>query len=103
MTVPSAEEVLRRLDMALAEAGYPSVVLTWWDTREDGWPQISSSIFATPDAIWWQACDIAYEGRIPCWSCYNTPTYKECRSGNCAHPEGPSRPPKELLSRDPSH
>ena len=100
--IPSAEVVMERLRMALAEAGYPDAVLmhshddpliiTWLNNR-------------TPAelAAHWQA-SLLVSGPRSCWSCWlasgawETRTVAaRCINGDCQSPEGPARPPRELL------
>jgi hypothetical protein len=87
--------------MAMSEAGYPDVELFQSGTASNGWPNIGNRR-QIPGAVWWAACDIAYEGTGACWTCWSTmepDIHSACMAGNCANPEGPARPPKELLRR----
>lgn len=102
--IPSAEVVVERMKMALSEAGYPDAVVAHTGaSRRTGYP-----VFHVPNvslAVRWLAADIAAQslgypcGRPACWSCYvgSRQDQRSCLTGNCAHPEGPARPPRELL------
>ncbi len=99
-TIPTPEEMVRRVKAALAEARYPDA-----DVREctpllsGGWPNVMMILCEVPEAAWWQACWVAYEGRVACWACWpDNDANDDCLAGNCHHPEGPARPPRELLN-----
>lgn len=109
--IPSPEEMIRRFDAACTEAGWPNVRFTVAGTMHSGWPKVVVGRNHTgdvPAAVYWMACDIAYmdDGDpYACWPCWQASTDAEydddsawrCAEGDCAHPEGPSRPPRELL------
>jgi hypothetical protein len=96
------EAMRRRLDMALCEAGWPNVPLTY-DPQYDGdpGPCFRVTFVHVPIAVWWAACRLAY-GPLSCWSCFNNQTTAgaiECANGNCQDPDGPKFPPSGLLRR----
>lgn len=91
-----AEMVMERLRMALAELGYKDAPLYSRGIFRDGWPAIALPPSAVPDAVWWTASSLVYDV-IACWACWNARTGTACINGNCAHPDGPARPPRELL------
>lgn len=95
--VPSAEEMIKRIRTVFAELGWKDVELISADYPSyDGWPVIGVP-YSVPLAITWMAGDILYP-QISCWSCWLDPLEgPECLEGRCAHPEGPARPPRELL------
>lgn len=103
--IPSAEVVMERLRMALAEAGYPDVPLNHDGCHDvDGWPRVTSPTSAVRNpAVWWAANELVYPRR-PCWACWiaaskwrRSEPAASCELGNCTHPNGPARPPRELL------
>ena len=64
--IPTPGEMVRRFDAALSEYGI---------------------VGAAPDAaaVWWQACWLACDGRVACWSCWNDPSptvRDDCLAGN---------------------
>lgn len=82
-TVPSAEVVMERLKMALAEAGYPNEDM-WYEgeSRPDGWPLIWFMNEA-PLRVWHRAAMLVYEGRVSCVDCWQTEHCYECQAGRC--------------------
>lgn len=101
------EEQVRRIRACLAEAGYPDADVHW---ASDGVSVGLSGSHGVPDAVCWMAFQTAFHGRcpcplptctgrLPCWACWEASVGEECADGNCHHPEGPSRPPVELLRR----
>ena len=103
--IPTPEEMVRRAKAAYAEAGWPDVQVRAAGRHPDGWPLIRAYGLGSqaPLAVTWQAAWTAYEGRIAFWSCWNDPSLTvrdDCLAGRCHHPEGPARPPRELLNGD---
>ena len=103
MTVPTEEEIVERLTMALAELGWGGFPIRIVGTTLEGWPEgaVNSSV---PEAVWWQAVDLVYPPG-PCWSCtaWNSGSVEmsiACSEGNCSHPDGPHKPPRELLVKN---
>lgn len=106
--IPTADELIDRMNMALTDTGYPKIK-EWRQSGETdfGWPVVviidsytDGHLMATPLAVWWHVGNIAYEGRVACWSCWHEEDKApDCASGRCGSPDGPARPPKELLSR----
>ena len=52
----------------------------------------------------WQAGSLVKPGGVPCWACWQkaelwsaSQVALDCVDGRCQSPEGPSRPPRELL------
>ena len=99
MITARGDAIIAKLRMALAEMGFGDVDLVEQGTRGNGLPNVVTPDWNIPAAVWWQACYLAYEGAMPCWACWDSGVGVECGKGNCAHPEGPSRPPRELLVR----
>lgn len=93
--IPSADEVIARLRVALAELGYGDAFLASEETW-GGWPDAVSDADEVPNHIWWTACSLVYPTQ-PCWACYLMHESDACIDGNCAHPDGPAKPPRELL------
>ena len=96
--IPSAEVVMERLRMALAEAGYPDAYLRHIGTDEWGWHDVSCYV-SVSDPHWWMACRIVYgPTRHAPWGCRIAEgrTSKDCVLGLCSH-LGPALPPRELL------
>lgn len=101
----SAEEQIRRTRICLAEIGLEKIDIRQIGTREDGIPIIATSD-PIPPAIGFQVAHLLCEREgLPCccWSCYldaqlgTVGAPGDCREGRCRHPEGPARPPRELL------
>lgn len=96
---PTIEERIHRLRTGLAEMGYPDVVLV----VEDGGsgPEVGIAAPFPPVAVCWMAWHVADREGCPCWACWRTQArdvmYECAVHGNCAHPEGPAKPPRELL------
>ena len=102
-------EFVRRFNMAMAEAGYPGEHL--WVEGGD----IYGVWHFAPAAVVWQAFDVARRpNKGPCWSCWKASNdadplglgfsvgrwASDCvtgKRGGCHFPNGPSRPPRELL------
>lgn len=100
-----------RFNVGITEAGYPMEGM-WMD--RDGHMHSPERRHAPPAAVW-QALFLAKKGdRHPCWSCWATanaadplgPDHvkgrwaSDCvtgRRGGCHFPDGPARPPRELL------
>lgn len=103
--IPTAEELVERVRMAFAESGFPDVEVGTEGTMPDGWPVLYWRASPGPSlAVAWQAAWVAYEGHVPCWSCWgpnsgSNEAWVDCYSGHCHHPEGPARPPREELVR----
>lgn len=97
----TGDEALRRMHAALAEMGYDHVDLRYEGLDQFGQPDLSSPAGAVPDAIRWTAAR-TIGLKMPCWSCYmNPPLTLDCGLGDCGSPEGPARPPRELLVAAP--
>jgi len=103
----SADEMVHRVKVGLAEMGYPDV-----GEIEDagGWtfPNLVCPEALLTDrgmAAWWTAYRLAAHGvhPVPCWSCWLAwmtafrPMAWACVAGDCPRPEGPATPPRELL------
>lgn len=97
LPIPSADEVIARLRVALAELGYEGMEIWHEGLREDGWPILTTEGGVIPPAIMWTAGELAFAGHIECWSCWSAHTGRACSLGDCSHPDGPAKPPRELL------
>lgn len=94
------DEQIQAVKAALTEAGYPHVNV-WWD---NGYGSLALSATEIPLAIQWMA--FAVVTKLACWSCFlessvldNFTIGRDCLAGNCHNPDGPHRPPRELLQR----
>lgn len=98
------DELVRRVSAALAEMGWGHVV----EVRPSPLGGVSwEPVRALPAAVAWQAGYVAAHGTgidMPCFACYEASRCVSsgrpaitCALGMCAHPEGPARPPRELL------
>lgn len=103
MTTLTPEEAVHRVKTALAEMGYPDFDV-YWDGRycEIGTPLVIGWWTNLPDVVVWMTAAVAFpEQPCPCWACFRThdPALAAAcwRDDDCAHPEGPARPPRELL------
>lgn len=71
-----------------------SVVVEWWNNGD----QLEQRL-----ALIWQAVHLAGRPPYPCYACQlNEATRSrkniiECNAGRCPNPDGPSRPPRDLL------
>lgn len=98
--VVSAMRRPQRVAMALAEGGYPDALL---ELVNGAFQWTNSPRTPHAFAAFWQATSLATTDPIPCWACWNasgrrvSAQAQDCAKGNCAHPEGPTRPPRELL------
>jgi len=96
--IPSVGEVIDRMRAALAEMGYgDSVLEPDGSDDKDGWPMVMGS-GSIPRAVWWTACFLVYPS-MGCWACDEDYRTQQCETGHCQHPEGPAKPPRELLVR----
>lgn len=101
-TRAEAEALVPKVRAALSEMGGGDWPIELKDRGEHGWRLVvchPRSLQAR--AITWTAFRLDGEKRS-CWSCcdVNSGSWEiahACRTGNCAHPEGPARPPRELL------
>jgi hypothetical protein len=109
-SVPSIEQQLKVFKAALCEAGYPHVPVYRSDKPKRR-PYASCDRTLIPPAVFWTAQNIALGplAQRACWSCWfyghETGDWTQrdhCRAGECAHPEGPARPPRELLAPPPT-
>lgn len=101
---------VERFNVAIAEAGYPECQMWTVDGR-----MYASRVMPAPPAVIWQASYLAKAGEPhPCWSCWDAsnradplgPDWErrrwasDCVTGRgCHFPDGPARPPRELLAR----
>lgn len=101
------EDPCQRLEAALTEAGFPGLRAQYEDHAIGA--VVSIRGFAPgykrpgPAVVWmaFHVCKI----ELPCWACFidsrTSPTHgvigRRCIDGECSHPEGPARPPRELL------
>lgn len=89
-------EVVRRLRVALVEMGWSESDVFVWEGRPAFMPSV-------PNAICWQAAFVARTGHpLACFACFDADPYRQsfaerCAYGDCSHPDGPARPPRELL------
>jgi len=98
----SPDETIEQLRMALAEAGYPDA-----NVQPDPWRWFTPEHTERTFAVWWMAIEVVVPDEHGCWACYSDPLNNvtrgwfliACRDGNCAHPDGPARPPRHLLDR----
>jgi hypothetical protein len=94
-----AEAAVPRVKALLAEMGWGDVQVeaSPRSNREDWQVGVTVDV---PNAVAWQAWRLA---GVPmaCWSCHwmngDYEANRACNDGNCAHPEGPATPPRELL------
>lgn len=105
--IPGAETLMERLRMAVAEAGHSDWRVEFHgEYAPDGWPHFHFFGLAKSGlherAVLWHATEAV---GIPtaCWSCTQT-SFRDffddedaCLAGNCPNPDGPARPPRELL------
>lgn len=99
------QTVVDRMRMALAEVGYLGARLSHLDPNDPNdiqWLDFPGGPRA--EAAFWQAAYVVKDHDVPCWSCWQASGcnpagahVSECLDGNCAHPEGPARPPRRLL------
>jgi hypothetical protein len=97
--------MVARVRVALAEMGYGHLTIMEVGPDPAGIPQIGwvGTRDELPPAIAWTAGWLARP--MPCWSCwlYCRGSWKSnaladaCQQGHCANPDGPARPPRELL------
>jgi hypothetical protein len=96
----SPDQAIAFAKMALAEAGYPEVEPYWEGTYIREIPVIG--LPGAPLAVSWQIGTLVCPAEMACWTCYlsaDTDSQALCSEGDCRHPEGPARPPRELLMR----
>lgn len=100
-----APELLRRMQIALAEVADVERFQLRIEPSQDGYP-IVSAWHSNPKekALAWMARQLALGHDHPCYTCWlaaggqsTVEPALSCRRGWCAHPEGPKYPPKELL------
>ena len=102
----TAEKQIRWTRICLAEIGLEHIHIQQIGRRADGVPVIGTSDDISP-AIGYQVgllLSTKTSTPICCWSCYMeeyetgaTGAAEDCRQGHCRHPEGPKRPPREML------
>jgi hypothetical protein len=103
-------ERLKRVQMALAEAGFPEEAKECTVGPSDADPTQSTVYIPreVPLAIIWQTAKVTggTHGVIPCWACFiatrerrNRQIALDCAAGNCRNPTGEKEPPRELLSQ----
>lgn len=101
------QDPCRRLEAALTEAGFPG--LSAQEEDHELGPVMSIRGFAKgvrpPRAVIWMAFHVC-RIELPCWACYEASSKggrqaaingRLCIDGECRNPQGPSRPPRELL------
>lgn len=97
---PTIEERVHRVKVALAEMGWGHVAVEWREKGDGGTPAIWGLGSSPPSALLWTVWHVAGEA-VGCWGCWSTgdpQVMDQCADhGNCAHPEGPAKPPRELL------
>jgi hypothetical protein len=115
MRLKSAEELAVKTRVALAEMGYTKAAETV-AVKDDGLDGFD--VFITfyqpsekvPLAVCWQIGFLAGIPNYPCWSCfingggsYLSIDFRstDCSQGKCRYPDGPARPPRELLVPGP--
>jgi len=104
------DEMIERVRMALAEAGYPDAHVGIYDHPRGGahygWTRFPGTDHAR--AAWWMVQQVVLRSveRTCCWACYlassrcnDDRTGQDCSDGNCHNPDGPKLPPRELLRR----
>lgn len=100
-----AEEQIRRTRICLFEVGYHDIDVVQLGTFPDGSAILGTSADIEP-AIAYQVGLLLCESEdrpICCWSCWleaasgMVQAAQDCRDGNCRHPAGPARPPREQL------
>lgn len=101
--IPSAEIVIERLRIALAELGWDGLTLNPAGQSPGGWPHVKVTWHRGEEfphlAIIWTAGNIVLP-KIACWACWSSDDVSiawRCFDGHCQHPEGPARPPRKLL------
>lgn len=101
------EEQIRRTRICLFEVGYHDIDIEVFGKLPDGSPLLGTTTPVEP-AIGYQVGVLLClrEGRpICCWSCWldsgngaaGGAAAQLCRDGDCQHPQGPAKPPRELL------
>lgn len=97
---PTIEERIHRVKTALAEMGCWDAEVGWRAEGAGGHVVIRGDGFPPPSALLWTVWHVAGEA-VGCWGCWSTgdpQVMDQCADhGNCAHPEGPAKPPRELL------
>lgn len=90
--------MLDKVRIALAEMGYGDVPFDGPGTQLPH-PRSRDPHFL---AAWWVAVDLV-GFPCACWACWEESHFlprgdaADCLAGVCQHPEGPARPPRELL------
>jgi len=95
---------LEHVRMCLTEVGYdPSLVFLYpIIAMERTSRRLLPTVRTDCDislAVWWMAYDTCGI-EIACWSCWSCGELDqayECRTGRCKYPNGPRKPPRELL------
>jgi hypothetical protein len=102
----TVEQQIRWTRMCLFEIGLHDIEILQIGTRSDGVPVIGTSDAISPAVGYQVGLLLATKTStaICCWSCfmeeYETAEFgaaEDCRAGRCRHPEGPARPPREML------
>lgn len=95
----SDAELIRRTRICLFEVGYHDVRIEVIGRTFDGYGILGTTASIEP-AVGYQVGMLlcTTEGRpMTCWACWLDDAGEDCRQGNCHHPEGPARPPREKL------
>ena len=102
----SDNPVYDKVMMALSEAGYPDAPIRPFGTA--GLEVDADILDHVPPAVIWIVHKLAVPAKQPCWACWSEAGFSHdfepawsCEQGKCAHPEGPARPPRELLRPPP--
>lgn len=104
------DEQIELLDMAMKESGWREWVdINLEDLGNGRMPTFTWSMHNGENeqplrAAMWVAMSLLRQKLglpLACWICCYTDEALDCYEGRCTHPEGPTRPPRELL-RPPS-
>ncbi|HVX20919.1 MAG TPA: hypothetical protein VHB02_06210 [Acidimicrobiales bacterium] len=106
MTTLTPEEAVHRVKTALAEMGFGHLEVQPHALKLGVVVIVGGD--EIPDAVQWTVASVVFGDEIPCWSCwlegdrvYPSASATACVAGDCSHPEGPARPPRELLGGAP--
>ena len=98
-------EVIRRTRICLFEVGYHDIDIQAIGRHPDGTVLLGTGT-DIKEAVGYQVGVLLCQSEtrpICCWSCWRDSWQiaLDCQDGNCHHPEGPARPPREELLGTP--